>query len=397
MKFEFLVNAIERTHFGLKQYAVKAVNVSLTIRNWLIGYYIVEFEQNGDDRAKYGDMLFKRLTQQLNIKGLGETNLKISRQFYSTYPHLKELFLRNNNYSFLSEIRQLLPDELQCVNNQTITIRQSTTDELGIDFPKSESSELYFDVTNPAYLITLVQQASFTHFVELIKITDVNKRRFFELLIIKTTPNVKELQRQINTLSFERVGLAKDTEIAYNQLLSKIEPEKTTDAIKSIFFFDFLGLKPEGLLEEKELETALITHLQAFIVELGNGFCFEARQKRILIDDEYFFVDLVFYHRILKCHILLELKIDKFKHEHLSQLNTYVSYFREEIKRPDDNDPIGILLCTEKGNKLVEYALNGMDEQLFVSKYLLELPDKNKLAEFVNQELVKWSNSAKYQ
>ncbi len=154
-----------------------------------------------------------------------------------------------------------------------------------------------------------------------------------------------------------------------------------------------MELKTEGLLEEKELETALLTHLQAFIVELGNGFCFEARQKRILIDDEYFFVDLVFYHRILKCHILLELKIDKFKHEHLSQLNTYVSYFREEIKRPDDNDPIGILLCTEKGNKLVEYALNGMDEQLFVSKYLLELPDKKQLTQFVEQELVKWTNS----
>jgi predicted nuclease of restriction endonuclease-like (RecB) superfamily len=393
MKFEFLVSAIEKTHLGLKQYAVKAVNVSLTLRNWLIGYYIVEFEQNGDDRAKYGDKLFKRLTEKLNIKGLGETNLKISRQFYTTYPQIKELFLFNNNHSFLTEIRQLLPDEFQDANNQTITIRQSSTDEFGSNLPKSKSSEIYFDQTNPAYLLTLIQQASFTHFAELIKITDVNKRRFFELLIIKTTPNVKELQRQINTLSFERVGLSKNTDIAYNQLLSKIEPEKATDAIKSIFFFDFLELKTEGLLEEKELETALLTHLQAFIVELGNGFCFEARQKRILIDDEYFFVDLVFYHRILKCHILLELKIDKFKHEHLSQLNTYVSYFREEIKRPDDNDPIGILLCTEKGNRLVEYALNGMDEQLFVSKYLLELPDKKQLAQFVEQELVKWTNS----
>jgi len=338
-------------------------------------------------------MLFKRLTEKLNIKGLGETNLKISRQFYTTYPQIKELFLLNNNHSFLSEIRQLLLDELQRQNNQTITIRQSSTDELGNHFPTQNHTDVYFNETNSAYLLTLIQQASFTHFAELIKIMDVNKRRFFELLIIKTTPSVKELQRQINTLSFERVGLAKNTEIAYNQLLSKIEPDKATDAIKSIFFFDFLGLKPEGLLEEKELETALLNHLQAFIVELGNGFCFEARQKRILIDDEYFFVDLVFYHRILKCHILLELKIDKFKHEHLSQLNTYVSYFREEVKRPDDNDPIGILLCTEKGNKLVEYALNGMDEQLFVSKYLLELPDKKQLAQFVEQELVKWTNS----
>ncbi len=245
MKFEFLVSAIEKTHLGLKQYAVKAVNVSLTLRNWLIGYYIVEFEQNGDDRAKYGDKLFKRLTEKLNIKGLGETNLKISRQFYTTYPQIKELFLINNNHSFLTEIRQLLPDEFQDANNQTITIRQSLTDEFGSNLPKSKSSEIYFDQTNPAYLLTLIQQASFTHFAELIKITDVNKRRFFELLIIKTTPNVKELQRQINTLSFERVGLSKNTDIAYNQLLSKIEPEKATDAIKSIFSSTFWNLKPK--------------------------------------------------------------------------------------------------------------------------------------------------------
>jgi hypothetical protein len=130
--------------------------------------------------------------------------------------------------------------------------------------------------------------------------------------------------------------------------------------------------------------------LQAFIQELGIGFCFEARQKRILIDDEYYFVDLVFYHRILKCHILIELKIDSFKHEHLSQLNTYVAYFNSEIRRFDDNPAIGILLCTEKGKKLVEYATAGMDNQLFASKYLLELPKKEQLEEFIEKEVKKW-------
>jgi hypothetical protein len=130
--------------------------------------------------------------------------------------------------------------------------------------------------------------------------------------------------------------------------------------------------------------------LQAFIQELGIGFCFEARQKRILIDDEYYFTDLVFYHRILKCHILIELKIDSFKHEHLSQLNTYVAYFNAEIRRFDDNPAVGILLCTEKGKKLVEYATAGMDNQLFVSKYLLELPKKEQLEEFIEKEVKKW-------
>jgi RecB family endonuclease NucS len=143
------------------------------------------------------------------------------------------------------------------------------------------------------------------------------------------------------------------------------------------------------LIQESDLEEALINHLQQFMLELGNGFCFEARQKRLLIDEAFYFADLVFYHRILKCHIIVELKVDQFKHEQLSQLNTYVSYFREEVKRPDDNPPIGILLCTEKGDKLVEYALSGMDEKLFVSKYLLQLPSKEVLRNFIENEMRK--------
>ena len=228
------------------------------------------------------------------------------------------------------------------------------------------------------------------HFVELIKIEDKTKRSFYELLILKSTPSINQLKHQINSLAYERVGLSASSEIAFSQLQSKIEPQQASDAVKSVFFFDFLNLPTNVLVEEKELESALINHLQEFIQELGIGFCFEARQKRILIDDEYYFTDLVFYHRILKCHILIELKIDAFKHEHLSQLNTYVAYYNAEIKRQDDNPTIGILLCTEKGKKLVEYATAGMDNQLFVSKYLLELPQKEQLEAFLNKEVNEW-------
>jgi predicted nuclease of restriction endonuclease-like (RecB) superfamily len=207
---------------------------------------------------------------------------------------------------------------------------------------------------------------------------------------LKSTPSINQLKHQINSLAYERVGLSASSEIAFSQLQSKIEPQQASDAVKSVFFFDFLNLPTNVLVEEKELESALINHLQEFIQELGIGFCFEARQKRILIDDEYYFTDLVFYHRILKCHILIELKIDAFKHEHLSQLNTYVAYYNAEIKRQDDNPTIGILLCTEKGKKLVEYATAGMDNQLFVSKYLLELPQKEQLEAFLNKEVNEW-------
>lgn len=141
------------------------------------------------------------------------------------------------------------------------------------------------------------------------------------------------------------------------------------------------------MVEEKELEFALLSHLQSFILELGNGFCFEARQKRLLIDEKYYFADLIFYHRILKCHVIIELKVDAFKHEYLSQLNTYVSYYNKEIIEQNDNAAVGILLCTEKGNKLVEYATAGLDNKIFVSKYLLHLPQKEELKSFLEKEL----------
>ena len=230
---------------------------------------------------------------------------------------------------------------------------------------------------------------SYTHLVELIKIKETNKRRFYELLTIKNTLSVRELERQIATLTYERMGLSQNTELAFAELEAKLTPANPTDAIKSVYFFDFLDLPNTHLIEESDLEEALIDHLEKFILELGNGFCFEARQKRMLIDDEYYFVDLVFYHRILKCHILIDLKIDKFKHEHLSQLNSYVGYYKDQVKQADDNVPVGILLCTKKGKKMVEYALAGMEKKLFVSKYLLQLPAKEMLESFITNELRK--------
>jgi len=163
--------------------------------------------------------------------------------------------------------------------------------------------------------------------------------------------------------------------------------------IRQPFTFEFLGLKATELLKESDIEEALLIHLQEFLMEMGKGFCFEARQKRIIIDDEYYFADLVFYHRILHCSIIVELKNDEFHHEHLGQLNAYVSYYRENEVHEGDNPPIGILLCTKAGKKMVEYALAGMDNNLFVSTYLLQLPDKSVLEQFIKDNNV---NNAKY-
>lgn len=375
--FESLVSVIEQTHVHFQQQAFKAINVSLTIRNWLIGYYIVEFEQKGEDRAKYGEKLLIEIVKSLNIKGLKLTNIKLSRQFYYTYPQIIQ-YLKTNAFDF-PQIRQLLSDELPINTNEPVLIRQMPSDELTTALKSNK------------YITNLVTKISFSHFVELCKIDDIQKRTFYELLILKTTPTVEELKRQMNTLAFERVGLSVHTELAHEQLLNKINPALPQDAIKNIYAFDFLGLKNDGLVEEQDLETALLNHLQSFIQELGLGFCFEYRQKRMLIDDEYFFADLVFYHRLLKCHVIIELKVDAFKHEYLSQLNTYVAYYNAEVKQADDNLAIGILLCTQKGKKLVEYATAGMDNQLFISKYLLALPPKEALENFIVNELKAWN------
>lgn len=373
MKYQSLLSNIDQTHQTLQQSAVKAVNSHITLRNWLIGYYIVEFEQNGEDRAKYGAKLLKELANSLKIKGLGETNLKQCRKFFQLYPQISQTvsdFLENNPIKFKNLISQTPTDKFNIVIQNEIE---------EVQFESFKAKKNYYE--------TVFKQISFSHFIELIKIDNNTKRKFYELSVIKNTLSVRELERQIATLTYERVGLSANTDLVFLELKNKVIPETTNDAIKSIYFFDFLNLPNAHLVQENQLEEALLNHLEKFIIELGNGFCFEGRQKRILIDDDYCFVDLVFYHRLLKCHILIELKVDKFKHEHLSQLNSYVGYYNDQVKPMDDNPTIGILLCTEKGDKMVEYALAGMEEKLFVSKYLVQLPKKEQLIQFIENEL----------
>lgn len=374
MNFEKLVGSIQIMSALLQQNAIKAVNIHLTLRNWFIGFYIVEYEQNGDDRAKYGQQLLSSLARQISMKGLGETNLKLCRQFYVVYPEILKTLTPEFNQFLPVSIRRTLSDELKLTNNELTIIGQATSDTS-------------ISPADNNYLRKLLLCCSFSHIVELIKLEDQTKRKFYELLIIKTTPTVRELQRQINTLTFERFGLSGKKEQALEQIQNKITAEQSTDLIKTHYFFEFLNLNHPQLIEETEPEQALISHLQEFLLELGNGFCFEARQKRILIGDEYFFIDLVFYHRILKCHVLVDLKTEKARHEHIGQLKTYLNYFKKNIVLPGDNPPVGILLETSQNKTLVEYAIADSDKDLFVSQYVLQLPDKAHLEAFINKEL----------
>lgn len=183
---------------------------------------------------------------------------------------------------------------------------------------------------------------------------------------------------------------AKKPELLTEIVSKKSEQLKAKDIIKKIYTFEFLEIPTQSILEESEFETSILNHLQQFILELGNGFCFEARQKRILIGEAFYFIDLLFYHRILKCHVLVELKIGEFKPGDIGQLNTYLSYFKKNIVEETDNPPVGMLLVAEKDQALVEYATAGMDQNLFVQQYMLELPETEKIRKYLEKELEKF-------
>lgn len=229
----------------------------------------------------------------------------------------------------------------------------------------------------------LLRTLSFTHFVELLDIADPVKRAFYETEAIRGNWTSRELSRQIGALLFERTALSRNKRSVIDQAQEAAEKATPENSIRDPYVFEFLGLKARDVLHEGELEQALLDRLQEFLLELGRGFCFEARQKRIVIGDENYFIDLVFYHRLLRCHVLIELKREKFKHEHLGQLNTYLNWYRRHEMAAGDNPPIGLLLCSSKDQALVEYALPGLDAQLFVSRYQLELPKKDELERFL--------------
>jgi predicted nuclease of restriction endonuclease-like (RecB) superfamily len=222
----------------------------------------------------------------------------------------------------------------------------------------------------------LLERFSYSHFAELLEIEDPFKRVFYEHECLRGNWSVRELRRQISTLYFERSGLSKNKKKLAEMISQKTEINKPEFAVRDPYIFEFLGIKSKEVMSESRLEDALLDRLQDFLLELGHGFCFESRQQRIIIGGEYCFVDLVFYHRILKCHVLIELKADEFKHEHVGQLNTYVNWYRKNAMTTGDNPPVGILLCTRKNHAKIEYALAGMDNKLFVKKYQLELPKK---------------------
>jgi predicted nuclease of restriction endonuclease-like (RecB) superfamily len=373
--FDDLLEFITDVHFQLQAEANRAVNQALTIRNWVIGMHIVEFEQNGLDRARYGGYLLRDIADRIQIKGLTTPELSRCRQFYNVYPHILD--------EVAHKFPALVPD----------SILGSVTQEFNTPILGSVTQEFQSTDNQDNNLFIppqkLLSKLSYTHFVELIKIEEDLKRTFYEMECIKGTWSVRELKRQINSQYFERSGFSINPETFSQKIQSQVRPENAEDIIKNVYVFDFLEINGMESIEESDLETALLDNLQAFIIELGNGFCLEARQKKILIGANYYFIDLVFYHRILKCHVLIELKLGAFSHGDIGQLNTYLNYFKEEIMEESDQPPVGILMVAQKDHALVRYATAGMDQNVFVQQYLIQLPDKDKLEKFIREELEK--------
>ena len=369
--FEELVEKLSHVHSILQNNAVKAVDQFLSLRNWTFGYYIIEYEQKGEDRAKYGENLMREIAGRLtHIKGLRFRQLYICKDFYLTYPY----FLRT------------VSAKLQQFNIEADTIlrtlsAKSYVEENTIEIEKSVKQNTDMQL-EPELLLS---RLTFSHFIELIRVEDELQRLFYEVETIKNNWSVRELKRAINTSLAFRTVMSTNKEAVIAKI-KNLKPAINEEVVRNPYILEFLGLEEKTEYSESELEQQILNHLQEFLIELGTGFCFEARQKRITFDNKHLRMDLIFYHRILKCHVLIDLKINEFDYADAGQMNVYLNYYKENEMMEDDNPPIGIILCANKNDTLVKYATSGMDENMFVSKYLLKLPDKELLESFMRRE-----------
>jgi predicted nuclease of restriction endonuclease-like (RecB) superfamily len=374
----------------------RAVNQTLTLRNWLIGAYVIEYEQNGVDRAAYGTQLIETLAKDLKkqgITGFAVSNLRNFRQFALVYSHLSQNTILPQLLSSArlspTEIHQTLSGEL------TSEIVEVTIDEIEVStlnllsFPSLQSraqAEPPLQWQDAKYYQKLFTTLSWSHLLELCRISDRLRRAFYELEAVKSNWSFREMKRQMNNMLYERIGLSKDKAavLTLSQQGQLVDSPQTL--IRDPYILEFLGLAERPVYNETDLEQALIDHLQEFMQELGRDFCFVERQFRMTVESEHHFLDLLFYHRALQCLIAIDLKLGKFKHDYAGQMNFYLNYLRENVAYPHENPPVGLILCAERDAETVRYATAGLDNQLFVSRYLIALPSEATLKQWLREE-----------
>ena len=377
MKYVDLVKTIDTTNQQLLGRAAAAVNQSLVLRNWLIGAYIVEFEQNGEDRARYGTRLLPRLAADLKKRAVGGTSpdmLERMRQVYFVYPQIGSEISVPVVRKSVAETTSKIPSPVVTESCEVMPKQISAPlvrKFLGNITPLSANAALHF---------------SWTHLIELSRIDDPLKRAFYENECLKGNWSKRQLQRQIGSLLFERTGLSKNKAAVVKRARAQEPQETIADLIRDPYVLEFAGLAELPHYTENDLEAALLDHLQTFLLELGTGFCFEGRQFRVTLGNEHDYVDLVFYHRKLRCHVLIDLKIRPFKHGDAGQMNYYLNYFKKRVMADGDQPPVGILLCSDKDHTKVEFATAGMENKLFVSRYLTALPSTEQLQRFVETD-----------
>ncbi|MBI4722659.1 MAG: DUF1016 domain-containing protein [Candidatus Stahlbacteria bacterium] len=340
-----------------KTNVIREINKAQVLAYWEIGKEIVEFEQKGKVRAEYGGELIKKLSNDLTKKfgrGFSEINIRNMRRLYLEFP---------------TQIQQT--PSVKSQKSQTLSAESKRKQKTKSLSWKSEISQTLSAKFEPMLF--------WSHYCELLKAEEPLARSFYEQEAIQNNWSVRELKRQINSMLFERLVLSKNTKAVMKMAEKGQVIEKPEDAIKDPYILEFLNLKEEISYTESQLEQALIDKLQYFLLELGQGFTFVARQKRITIANRHYHIDLVFYNRLLKCFVLIDLKTGELDHADIGQMNFYINYFKENEKQENENDPIGLILCAKKDDIFAKYVLGGLDNKVFASKYKLTLPSEKEL------------------
>lgn len=369
-EFENLASAFQATQDALLKHSARAVDSALVVRNWLFGWYLVEFENAAASRSDiYGKELINKLSNRLKekgLKGISPTNLRKFREFFQAYSEIQ----RAASVTSLEGLE--LPPILQA-SAPSGKIQQT----LSVESLQSLRQAAFTQIASSLPL-------GWSHYVELLTLDDTAERRFYEIETAANQWSVRELQRQIASSLYQRLALSRDKEEIRRLATEGQVVEKAADLIKNPLVLEFLGLEDRPHYSEDELEAAIIAQLESFLLELGKGFLFEARQKRLTFDNDHFRVDLVFYNRLLRCYVLVDLKRDKLTHQDLGQMQMYVNYFDRHVKLPDELPTIGILLCHRKNDALVELTLPP-EANIFASKYQLYLPSKEELKAHLEQ------------
>lgn len=342
-KYTTLITRLAEIIHSARATAVRQINKAHVLAYYEIGREIVEFEQKGKARAGYGEELIKRLSKDMTAKfgrGFSERNLRNIRAFYLSFPIWQTVSAKS-------------------IKSETVSRKSEIRQTPSVEF-------------NP--------ELSWSHYCELLSVENPLARSFYEKEAVNNNWSFRELKRQINSQLFERLALSKDSSAVMRLAKKGHSIETPEDAIKDPYVLEFLNLKEENVYTESRLEQAITDNLQKFLLEMGKGFAFVARQKRITVGNRHYYVDLVFYNRILRCTVLIDLKIDELNHADIGQMNFYLNYFKENEKEAGENDPIGLILCAKKDEVFAKYVLGNLNNKIFASKYKLALPTEKELS-----------------